>query len=61
MKEEYNHDDSMIAEAELELSMSKLWLTNYKNLQKLIKEIALSLCEVKYEIPVLRHNKRLFN
>ncbi len=49
MQDEYNPDDS-IAEAELELAMSKLRLNNKKNPRKLIKEIA--LCEVKYGIPV---------
>ena len=42
--------DDSIAEAELELAMSKLRLNNNKNLQKIIEEIA--LCEVKYGIPV---------
>mgnify|MGYP006194651835 CR=1 FL=1 len=40
----------MIAEAELELAMSKLKLSNKKNPQKIIEEIA--SCEVKYGIPV---------
>jgi len=40
----------LIAEAELELAMSKLKLNNKKNPQKIIKEIA--SCEVKYGIPV---------
>ncbi len=54
MQEEYNPDD-FIAETELELVMRKLQLSNKKNLQKLIKEIA--SCKVKYGIPV-RNNKR---
>jgi hypothetical protein len=49
MQEEYNQED-FIAEAELELAMSKLGLTSKKNPQKLIKEIA--LCKIKYGIPV---------
>ncbi len=49
MQDEYYPDDS-IAEAELELAMSKLRLNNKKNPQKLIEEIA--SCEVKYGVPV---------
>jgi hypothetical protein len=47
LQEEYNPDDS-IAEAELELALSKLRLNDKKNPRKLIKEIA--SCEVKYGI-----------
>jgi hypothetical protein len=49
MQEEYNPDAS-IAEAELELELSKPRLNNKKNPQKLIEEIA--SCEVKYGIPI---------
>ena len=49
MKEEYNPDDS-IAEAELELALSKLKLTKKKNPRRIIEEIA--SCEVKFGIPV---------
>jgi len=49
MQDEYNPDDS-IAEAELELAMSKLKLNNKKNPRKIIEEIA--SCEVKHGIPV---------
>jgi len=49
MRDKYNPDDS-IAEAELELVLSKLKLTNKKNPRKIIEEIA--SCEVKYGIPV---------
>jgi hypothetical protein len=49
MREEYNPNDS-IAEAELELALSKLQLNNKKNPQKLIEEIV--SCEVKYGIPI---------
>ncbi len=49
LQKEYNPDDS-IAEAELELALSKLLLNNKKNPQKLIEEIA--PCEVKYRIPI---------
>jgi hypothetical protein len=49
MKDEYNPDDS-IAEAELELALSKLRLTKKKNPRKIIEEIA--SCEVKFGIPV---------
>jgi hypothetical protein len=54
MQYEYNPDDS-IAEAELELTMSKLKLSNKKNLQKIIEEIA--SCKVKYGIPVSNSKK----
>jgi hypothetical protein len=54
MQEEYNPDDS-IAEAELELALSKLRLNNKKNPQKLIEEIM--LCEVKYGIPISNSKK----
>jgi hypothetical protein len=54
MQEEYNPDDS-IAEAELEHAMSKLQLTNKKNPQKLIEELA--SCKVKYGISVSNSNK----
>ncbi len=53
-RDEYNPDD-LIAEAELELAMSKLRLNNKKNPQKLIKEI--TSCEVKYGIPVCDSKK----
>ncbi len=49
MNDEYNPDDS-IAEAELELVMSKLKLTTKKNPRKIIEEIA--SCKVKFGIPV---------
>jgi hypothetical protein len=49
MKEEYNPDDS-IAEAELELALSKLRLNKKKNPRKIIEEIA--SCKVKFGIPV---------
>ena len=49
MKDEYNPDNS-IAEAELELALSKLKLTKKKNPRKIIEEIA--SCEVKFGIPV---------
>ena len=39
MEREYNPDDS-IAEAELELAMSKFKLNNKKNPRKIIEEIA---------------------
>ncbi len=54
MQEEYNPDDS-IAEAELELVLSKLRLNNKKNPQKLIEEIA--SCKVKYGIPISNSKK----
>ena len=54
MQEEYNPDDS-IAEAELELALSKLQLNNKKNLCKLIEEIV--PCEVKYGIPISNSKK----
>jgi hypothetical protein len=54
LQEEYNPDDS-IAEAELELALSKLRLNDKKNPQKLIKEIA--LCKVKYGIPLSNSKK----
>ena len=49
MRDDYNPDDS-IAEAELELAMSKLKLTNKKNPRKIVEEIA--SCKVKFGIPV---------
>jgi hypothetical protein len=54
MQEEYNPDDS-IAEAELELALSKLQLNSKKNLQKLIEEFA--SCEVKCGIPISNSKK----
>ncbi len=54
MQEEYNPDDS-IAEAELELALSKLRSNNKKNSQKLIEEIASR--EVKYGIPISNSKK----
>ena len=46
---DFNPDDS-IAETKLELALSKLKVTNKKNTQKLLEEIA--SCDVKYGVPV---------
>jgi hypothetical protein len=46
---DFNPDNS-IAETKLELALSKLKLSNKKNSQKLMEEIA--LCEVKYGVPI---------
>ncbi len=46
---DFNPDNS-IAETELELALSKLKLSNKKNPQKLMEEIA--SCEVKYGVPI---------
>jgi hypothetical protein len=54
MKDEYNPDDS-IAEAELELALSKLKLTKKKNPRKIIEEIA--SCKVKFGIPMSNSKK----
>ena len=54
MQDDFNPDDS-IAEAELELALSKLQLNNKKNTQKLIEKIA--SCEVKYGIPISNSKK----
>ena len=50
---DFNPDDS-IAETELELALSKLKLTNKKNPQKLMEDIA--SCEVKYGVPISNGN-----
>ncbi len=54
MQEKYNSDDS-IAEAELELALSKLQLNYKKNPQKLNEEIV--SCKVKYGIPISNSKK----
>ncbi len=46
---DFNPDNS-IAETKLELALSKLKLSNKKNPQKLMEEIA--SCEVKYGVPI---------
>jgi len=49
LQSNFNPDDS-IAETELELALGKLKLTNKKNPQNLLEEIA--SCEVKHGVPV---------
>jgi len=51
---DFNLDDS-ITETKLELALGKLKLTNKKNPQKLLEEIA--SCEVKYGVPVSNGKK----
>jgi hypothetical protein len=51
---DFNPDGS-IAETELELALSKLKLTNKKNPQKLMEDIA--SCEVKYGVPISNGKK----
>jgi hypothetical protein len=47
--------DNCIAETELELALSKLKLSNKKNPQKLMEEIA--SCEVQYGVPISNSKK----
>jgi hypothetical protein len=51
---DFNPDDS-ITETKLELALSKLKLSNKKNPQKLMEEIA--LCEVEYGVPISSSKK----